>query len=103
MKFKPLEWISGRNDYSMDGKLQRARAEVELKLKNGDYKIYKTYNISRGAIPETQERWFLLILDDGNVKLQEEVESLEFGKMFSEHEYQKYMNEYYEGLQKFLV
>jgi len=103
MKFKPLEWESGRNDYSMKGILQRTKANIELRFKNGSYKIFRSYNVSRGATSETQDRWFLLILEDGNVIKHDEVASLEVGKIIAEHDCQNYLKEYYEEFQKFML
>lgn len=104
MKFKPLEWKSYKHDYSMNGVLQKTKAIVEIQFKNGDYKLYRTYSVHRGATQETENNWYLLILEsNANDKRHEEVASLEAGKIIAEHEYQKYMNELYEGIQKYII
>ena len=103
MKFKPLEWKSWENDYDRNGKLQRATAEIEIKFQNGDYKLYRTYCIHKGATQETENNWYFLILEsNANDQKHEEVDSFEAGKILAEHDYQKYMNEFYKGFQKFI-
>jgi hypothetical protein len=102
MKFKSLDWKSYKHDYSMNGVLQKTKATVEIRFKNGDYKIYRSYNVHRGATLETENKWYLLILEsNANDERHEEVVSLEAGKILAEHDYQKYMNELYDGVNKF--
>lgn len=107
MKFKPLEWESEKNDYSMDKVLQRITAKVEMKFKDGRWKICRQYTVYRGVKPELQNNWYLLILDNNGQKHEKlvklKVESLEAGKVIAEHNYQKYMNEYYEGFKKYMI
>jgi hypothetical protein len=104
MKFKSLDWKSYDCDYSMSGVLQRTKATVEIKFKNGVYKIYRTYNLHRGATIEANNNWYLLVLENGSKdERHEEVESFEAGKNLAEHDYQKYMNELYDGINKYIV
>ena len=98
MKFTPLKW--GCEEYQMDGTtLQRTKAFVKIRFKNGDYKICRSYMLYRN----NHDEWCLGINETGACDtFNETVESFDAGKAIAEHNYQNYMQELYAGVSNYL-
>lgn len=100
--FKSLDWKIDESSVRMDGRYNAEQAKVEIRLPNGDWKVYRSYRLQRGANSETNDVWYLLIMD-GSLSKHVSVGTLENGKKVADADYREYMKNIYEGMKRYIL
>lgn len=102
-KFKSLSWHIDERTFRGDRKYNTEKAEIEIRLPDGRFEIYRSYTLHRGASIETDDIWFLSVFDDHDIISNTKVDTLENGKRIAEKDYQEYMNLLYNGMSKYIT
>jgi len=102
VNFKSLNWKIDERTLRGDGKYNTEKATVEIQLPNGDWKIFRSYSLHRGASVETDNIWNLLILD-GNYSKHINVGTLDNGKQITEEDYREYMHNLFNGMTQYIL
>jgi len=102
VNFKSLNWKIDERTLRRDGKYNTEKATVEIQLPNGDWKIFRSYTLHRGASVETDNVWNLLILD-GNYSKHIDVDTLDNGRQIAEEDYQEYMHNLFNGMTQYVL
>lgn len=99
IKLKPLIWTNDKPRF--DGKINRTSANDDVWV-HDKIRIYNSYCVSRGALPETDDELYIYI-QFGNNTIKEEVSSFEKGKIICEHYRQEYWKKLMAEINKMFV